>query len=89
MLESKIEKDVSNYAKLLGWLSYKFTSPSNKGVPDRIYFRQGHTLLIEFKQLGKKPTKLQQHQINKLKNELIPVYVVDSIATGKDIFNAY
>ena len=89
MLESKIEKDVTNYAKLLGWLSYKFTSPSCRGVCDRIYFKSGITILIEFKQLGKKPTKLQQHQINKLKNELIPVYVVDSIATGKDIFNAY
>jgi Holliday junction resolvase len=89
MLESKIEKDVTNYAKLLGWIAYKFTSPANRGVPDHIYFREGHTLLIEFKQLGKKPSKLQQHQINKFKDQLIPVYVVDSIENGKDIFNAY
>ena len=89
MLESKIEKDVTNYAKLLGWMAYKFTSPTNRGVPDHIYFREGHTLLIEFKQLGKKPSKLQQHQINKFKDQLIPVYVVDSIENGKDIFNAY
>lgn len=89
MLESKIEKKVSDYAKCLGWLSYKFTSPSNRAVPDRIYFREGTVILIEFKQLGKKPTKLQSKVINDLKKELIPVYVVDSVQKGKDIFNAY
>ena len=89
MLESKIEKEVTNYANSLGWLSYKFSSPNNKGVPDHIYFKDGCTLLIEFKQLGKKPTKLQQHVINKLKSELIPVYVVDSIQSGEGVFNAY
>jgi len=89
MLESTIEKHVTKYAKNLGWLSYKFSSPSNAGVPDRIYFREGRTLLIEFKQKGKQPRALQQFHINKLKEELIPVYVVDSINSGKEIFNAY
>ena len=89
MRESLIEKKVTEYAKLQGWLSYKFVSPNNRAVPDRIYFREGHTVLIEFKQLGKKATKLQQHVIDKLKTELIPVYVVDSVESGKDIFNAY
>ena len=89
MLESKIEKAVCDYAKTLGWLSFKFTSPNNRAVPDRIFFKEGHTILIEFKQLGKKPTKLQNYQIDKLKEQLIPVYVVDSIEKGKDIFNAY
>jgi hypothetical protein len=89
MLESTIEKHVTKYAKNLGWLSYKFSSPSNSGVPDRIYFREGRTLLIEFKQKGKQPRALQQFHINKLKEELIPVYVVDSINSGKEVFNAY
>ena len=89
MLESTIEKHVTKYAKSLGWLSYKFSSPSNAGVPDRIFFREGRTLLIEFKQKGKQPRALQQFHINKLKEELIPVYVVDSINSGKEIFNAY
>jgi len=88
MRESLIEKKVSDYAKLLGWLTYKFTSPQNRGVPDRIYFREGVTLLIEFKAPGKTPTKLQQSHIKKLKDQLINVYVVDSIEQGKDIFNA-
>ena len=89
MRESTIEKAVNDYAKLQGWLHYKFTSPSSKGVPDAIYFREGRTMLIEFKALGKTPSKLQQHHIDKLKAQLIPVYVVDSVQSGKDIFNAY
>ena len=89
MLESVIEKKVSQYAELLGWIAYKFTSPGNRAVPDHIYFRDGRTLLIEFKQLGKKPSKLQQHQINRINEQLIPVHVVDSIEQGKEIFNAY
>lgn len=89
MRESVIEKKVSDYAKLLGWISYKFTSPQNRGVPDHIYFREGHTILIEFKAPGKLPTKLQQKHIQRLQDQLIPVYVVDDIERGKDIFNAY
>ena len=89
MRESVIEKKVSDYAKLLGWLSYKFTSPSNRGVPDHIYFREGHTILIEFKAPGKLPTKLQQKHIQRLQDQLIHVYVVDDIEQGKEIFNAY
>ena len=89
MRESIIEKKVSDYAKLLGWLSYKFTSPQNRGVPDHIYFREGHTILIEFKAPGKLPTKLQQKHIQRLQDQLIHVYVVDDIEQGKGIFNAY
>ena len=89
MRESVIEKKVSDYAKLLGWISYKFTSPQNRGVPDHIYFREGHTILIEFKAPGKLPTKLQQKHIQRLQDQLIHVYVVDDIEQGKDIFNAY
>lgn len=89
LLESTIEKKVTQYAKSLGWLAYKFSSPSNSGIPDHIYFREGRTLLIEFKQKGKKPRPLQQFHINKLKEELIPVYVVDSINDGKAVFDAY
>ena len=89
MRESVIEKKVSDYANLLGWISYKFTSPQNRGVPDHIYFKEGHTILIEFKAPGKLPTKLQQKHISRLQDQLIPVYVVDDIDQGKGIFNAY
>ena len=89
MLESKIEKEVTKYAELLGWLAYKFTSPGKRGVPDHIYFKEGRTLLIEFKQWGKMPSNLQRLHINKIEAQLIDVYIIDSIETGKELFNAY
>ena len=89
MLESTIEKKVSKYAQSLGWLSYKFSSPSNAGVPDHIYFRDGVTILIEYKQKGKKPRALQEYHIKKIREQNIPVYVVDSINLGKEVFDKY
>ena len=89
MRESVIEKKVSDYAKLLGWLAYKFSSPQNAGVPDHIYFKDNHTILIEFKAPGKKASKLQVRHIKRLQKQLIPVFVVDSVDKGKEIFNAY
>lgn len=86
MLESTIEKKVSEYAKSKGWLSYKFTSPSNRGVPDRIYMKNGICLFIEFKAPKKKPTKLQEKVIERIKAEDFLVYVIDSIDEGKNIF---
>jgi hypothetical protein len=86
MRESEIEKKVSNYAKTQGWLSYKFVSPSNRGVPDRIYLKAGKCIFIEFKAPKKKPTKLQDKIIERIRNEDIPVYVIDNIEEGKNIF---
>ena len=89
MRESTIERAVNKYARSLGWLAYKVTSPSNRGVPDSIYFKAGITLLIEFKAPGKQPRPLQLAHIEKLKSQLIPVYVIDDVEKGKGIFNAY
>lgn len=86
--ELAIEESVTKFAKKMGWLSFKFTSPGNRGVPDRIYFKSGRTLLIEFKAPGKKPTKLQEHVINRLKENGIETHVVNCKETGHAIFIA-
>ena len=86
MRESTIETNVSNYAKSKGWLSYKFTSPSNRGVPDRLYMKNGVAIFIEFKATGKKPTKLQEKIHSKIKAEDFLVYVIDNVDEGKNIF---
>jgi|TARA_R110000787_G_scaffold11723_2_gene38540 Holliday junction resolvase len=87
MLEAPIEKAVCKYAKDKGWLVYKFVSPANRGVPDRIFMKDGEVFFIEFKATGKKPTKLQQSVISKMRDNLMTVYVVDSIEYGKDIID--
>jgi len=87
MRESEIETKVCNHAKNLGWLCYKWVSPGNRSVPDRIFFRYGETIVIEFKAEGKKPTKLQQKTINKLIDQGIRTCVIDSVDKGVMLFN--
>ena len=88
MRESFIEKTVTAYARGKGWLAFKFSSPGNKAVPDRLYIKGGLTIYIEFKAPNKKPTKLQAHTHKKMIEHGAKVFVVDSIAGGENVFDA-
>lgn len=88
-LECIIESRVCDYGRSRGVESYKFTSPNRRSVPDRIFFHNGKTMLIEFKRLGELPTASQQREISRLIKQRIPTFVVDNIEDGKmmiDIF---
>ena len=87
MRESKIEKAVSDYAKARGWVNFKFSSPGQRAVPDRIFMKYGFTFFIEFKATGKHPTKLQRAMITRFIDYGFDVYVVDSIEYGKRIID--
>ena len=52
MRESAIEKAVTAHAKKNGWISFKWVSPSQRGVPDRLYFKSGELVIVEFKAPG-------------------------------------
>ena len=86
MRESTIERKVSEYARSQGWLTYKFTSPSNRGVPDRIYLKEGDCFFIEFKAPNKQPTKLQKKVIKRIESQDFYVYVIDSVENGRALF---
>jgi len=89
MLESAIESAVCKYAKSKGWLVYKFVSPNNRGVPDRIMLRNGVIIFVEFKATGKQPTTLQQYIIKRIRGEKFKVYVIDSVEIGKKTLDSY
>lgn len=88
-LEKYIEKKVCDYAKIKGWLQYKFSSPSCRSVPDRLFIKSGKVIFIEFKASGKLPTEAQSREIEKIKSKGIPVFVVDSLEKGESIIDAY
>lgn len=80
MREAQIEERLRDGVKAMGGKAYKFVSPGNDGVPDRIVFLPGGCVYIcEMKQPGKKPTPLQQHQIDTLRALGQDVRVLDSI----------
>jgi hypothetical protein len=63
MRESAIERTVGEFCKRHGITYQKFTSPCNRGVPDRILFFKGKTAFLELKAPGCKPTKLQDRYL--------------------------
>lgn len=83
--ESAIEKAVCEAARRAGWLTYKFVSPTQRGVPDRLFIRDGDFVFIEFKAPGKRPSKLQDMQIAKLRKAGCEVHVVDNVENGKGV----
>lgn len=85
-LEKDIEKRVCDYAKSLGMLCYKFTSPSRRSVPDRMFItKTGVVFFIEFKRRGEKPTPSQEVEIAKIQATGVRVYVVDCVEFGEGI----
>jgi len=90
MLEREIEKRVKEYARTKGWLAYKFTSPGHIGVPDGLFISpKGVVLFMEFKQLGKKATAMQQREIDRINQHCVLSLVVDSVEQGKRLIDAY
>lgn len=61
--EAKIEKKVLDYCRKHGIYCRKFTSPSNRGVPDRVLCKDGQAMFLELKSAGNKPTPLQQKEL--------------------------
>lgn len=84
-LEKDIEKAVCSFAKSLGILVYKFTSPSQRSVPDRLFILPNGrgVFMVEFKRRGEKPTKAQEVEIGKIRKMGIYVGVVDNVVEGK------
>lgn len=67
MLEKDIERLLVRRVKEMGGKAYKFVSPGNAGVPDRIVILPtGHVIFIELKTDTGSLTKLQKIQIKKL-----------------------
>jgi hypothetical protein len=82
-LEKVIEKKVCDHAKSKGCLAYKFTSPSQRSVPDRLFITPAGTVFfIEFKRKGEKPTPAQEVEIAKLRAKGVFVSVIDNVASG-------
>ena len=83
-LEKDIEKKVCEYAKSMGCLVYKFTSPSRRSVPDRLFITsRGKVFLIEFKRRGQNPTPGQRAEIERIRGNKVNVYVADDVNLGK------
>ena len=83
-LEKKVEDKVRAYAIKLGCLCRKFTSPSQRSVPDRIIITpRGVVGFLEMKRKGKEPTPLQYKEQTLLMEHGCNVTWSDSFEGGK------
>lgn len=69
MTEREIEKKLVDGVRKLGGRAYKFVSPGNDGVPDRIVILPGISpVFVELKTETGRLSSLQNVQIKKLKD---------------------
>jgi hypothetical protein len=87
LLEKDIEKRVCDYARELGVIPYKFTSPNRAAVPDRMFVFKGRIWFIEFKRFGQKATEPQLREHARLQAQQFDVYVIDDVEVGKAIID--
>jgi hypothetical protein len=79
MREKEIEIYLRDQVRKAGGKAYKFESPGNDGVPDRIVvFPKNKIYFVETKAPGQKPRPLQVKQIRDLQNFGCWVFVIDS-----------
>lgn len=79
MRERDIEKYLREQVKKAKGIAYKFESPGNAGVPDRIVILPGNRIyFVELKAPGKKSTTLQVNQQRKISKLGCSVFEIDS-----------
>jgi hypothetical protein len=88
MREKEIEIYLRDQVKKAGGKAYKFESPGNDGVPDRLVIFPGNRIyFVELKAPGRKPRPLQVKQMNTLSGFDCNVRMIDS-KKGVDEFIA-
>lgn len=88
MIEKEVEKFLVREVKKIGGISFKFISPGNAGVPDRIVILpNGRVIFAELKTDKGKLTKLQEVQIKKISDLGADVRVLRGIEGVKEFIN--
>ena len=88
--ENVIEGYLRDRVKSVGGRAYKFISPGNSGVPDRLVLLPGgRCIFVELKAPGKEPTPIQLLQHKKLRALGFIVLVIDSKEKVDEFIKAY
>lgn len=76
--EHYVEGYLRKEALRKGFLCYKFVSPGQNGVPDRVLIGHGRVAWVETKAPGEKTRELQDEVIRAMREHGATVFVADS-----------
>lgn len=88
-LERDIEKSVVVHCHKRGLLTYKFTSPAHRGVPDRIILGGNKVMFLELKRAGQTPTALQEREMRRIGEHGGHAIWRDSASTAIEAIDQY
>jgi hypothetical protein len=82
-LETAITKSIVKSAKSHGWWTFKIAGGAfqRAGIPDLLCVKAGRAVFLEVKQPGKKPTPLQQHVMQEIREQ---AGAVAEVVTSKE-----
>ena len=85
MRESEIEARLVKLVRGGGGLCYKFVSPGNRGVPDRIVITpDGRVFFVELKSQTGRRSELQKFQKSELEKRNVTFRVLNSVAAVQE-----
>ena len=76
--ETKIQSQITDTLKDLGFYVIRLVLAQPNGCPDLIAIRNGKTVFVEVKQPGEKARKLQKYRHKQISDQGIPVLTVSS-----------
>lgn len=85
LLERDIQSRCVAHARANGWWARKFSSPSQRAVPDYIFGKAGCTVFVEFKAPGKTATDNQKDEHALMGKAGLTVHVIDDVLAFKGL----
>lgn len=86
--EADVERLLERAVETAGGKAFKFTSPGNAGVQDRLVLLNGRAYFVELKAPGQKLRPLQRYRQRQLKRLGFEPYVIDSVAGVREFVEA-
>ncbi len=87
-LETQLETKIKKYCDEKNFLCWKLSSPSTRGVPDRIVLApNGRILFLELKAPRKKATDMQEYRLKQLQDRGFDAVCTDNFALAKELID--